>query len=147
MFYLQIGQVYNRATADVTVTVNDSENATFNCTATGSGDLNINWVCSDSSDSCGTSTTVGNNGGYIASSIEVVYTGAMNSTITCVVSQNLTMFLSDESDVEVRLPHTRIIHKAAQLTVIPMIITEAAINTTIDNFSFKGKKTILLTTL
>ena len=57
------------------------------------------------------------------------------------------MFLSDESDVEVRLPHTRIIHKAAQLTVIPMIITEAAINTTIDNFSFKGKKTILLTTL
>ena len=54
------------------------------------------------------------------------------------------MFLSDEPGVEIRLPHTRIIQKAAQLTVIPMIITEAAINTTIDNFSFKGKKTSIV---
>ena len=125
------------------ITVNEDEIVTFTCAANISGDLmiTIDWICSDSGN-CGSPSTDETDDGYIlTSTLKII--GVNNLTISCVVNQSLTISIPDEPGVEKRLPRTRIVQKAAQLTIIPTIITKAAISTTtIDNvdFSFKGKK-------
>ena len=103
----------------VDVTVNENESATFNCNATGSGDLTIEWNCSDSSN-CGMSNTDSNDG-YVTSTF-VIDDATNNLTITCVVTQNLTSLFSGESnDVEIRPPPVpaEALQRMAQLIVIP----------------------------
>ena len=114
------------------ITVNEGEIVTFTCAANGSGDLTIEWICSDSAN-CGSPSTDDTDDGYIlTSTLEII--GVNNLTISCVVNQSLTI---NEPGVEKRLPYTRIVQKAAQLTVIPTIITNNTITT--GSFSFKGK--------
>ena len=108
----------------VDVTVNEGENATFTCAAAGSGDLTIEWICSDGSN-CGTSSTDDSNDGYITSTF--VISGATNNLIvTCVVNVSLLGLSSGESnDVEIRPPPVpaEALRRMAQLIVIPAPIT------------------------
>lgn len=105
------------------VTVNEREVATFNCTATGSGNLTIEWICSGDSNCEGSSER---SGGYVTSILEIP--GATNLTVTCVVNQNLISLSSGGSDVEVRLPPdfvpAEVLQRTAQLTVIPAPTTD-----------------------
>ena len=125
------------------VTVNESESATFNCNATGSGDLTIEWICSDGSN-CGMSNTDSNDG-YVTSTF-VIDDATDNLTITCVVTQSLTNLFSGESnDVEVRPPPNFVPTKVlqAQLIVIPAPTTTAAAKpetTPIETTGSEGKK-------
>ena len=124
------------------ITINKDEIVTFTCIANSSVmDLTIEWICSDSSN-CGSPITDETDDEYIlTSTLEII--GVNNLTISCVVNQSLTSSLPGEPGVEKRPPCTRIVQKAAQLTVIPTIITKAASTsstTTTGSFSFKGKK-------
>ena len=99
----------------------------FNCTATGSGDLMIEWTCSDDSNCGVSSANIGNssklNNGSVTSTL--VITGVtINLTVTCAVIQNLTCLSSGESaDVEVRLPSIEKVLSTAQLIFIPVPTT------------------------
>ena len=101
--------------ADVIV----NEVATFTCSATtrGSGNLTIEWICSDGSN-CG-SPIHEKRHGYVTSTLQII--GATNLSVTCTVNQSLASFLSRESGIETRLPLTEIIlsSRTAQLIVIP----------------------------
>ena len=102
------------------------KNATFNCTATGSGDLIINWNCSDGSN-CGMSSTNSSNNGLVTSTLVITH-ATSNLTITCDVVQNLTSLSSGEStSIEVRLPWNFVrintVQSTAQLIVIPVPTT------------------------
>ena len=109
------------------VTVNENETATFNCTATGSGDLTIEWICSDDFN-CARSGTDDSNDGYVTSTFEI--TGATNLTVTCIVNQSLISLLFGESNVEIRLPPpTEALQRTAQLIVIPAPTTQPETNT------------------
>ena len=103
------------------VTVNASESANFTCTAAGSGDLNIKWICSDGSN-CGIPITDDSNDGNVTSTF-VIDDATSNLTVTCVVNQSLTSLSSGGSNVEVRLPPdfvpTKVLERIAQLIVIP----------------------------
>jgi hypothetical protein len=107
----------------VSVTVDQYENATFNCTATGPGDLKIVWTCSDGSN-CGISSTNRNNDGSLTSTL-VITRATSNLTVTCYVIQNLTRLSSSEpANVEVRLPSIETVPlSTAELTVIPISTT------------------------
>ena len=87
------------------VTVNQGEPATFTCTAAGSGDLTIQWNCSDGSN-CGQSSQSEDSGGGTVTSTLVITGASTNLNVTCVVNQNLTSLLSGESGIETRLPST-----------------------------------------
>ena len=101
----------------VSVTVNESENATFTCTAAAdSGDLIVEWICSDGSN-CGSSSKEERSDGYVTSILEIP--GETNLNVTCVVNQNLTSLLSEESNVEVQPPPTESLQRTAKLIVIP----------------------------
>ena len=91
------------------------ESATFNCTATSSGDLIINWNCSDRSNCDIMSSTSSSNSGSVTSTL--VITGATsNLNVTCNVMQDLTSLTSGESaSVEVRLPPIERVQRTAQL--------------------------------
>ena len=97
------------------------ESATFICTATGSGDLIINWNCSDGPNCDSTNSS---NNGSVTSTL--VITGATsNLTVTCNVTQNLTNLTSGESaDVEVRQPLDFVpierVQRTAQLIFMPV---------------------------
>ena len=101
------------------------ESATFNCTATGSGDLIIEWTCSNC-DNIIMSNTSSSNSGSITSTL--VITGATsNLTITCNVTRNLTSLTSGESaGVEVRLPPIERVQRTAQLIFTPVPTTVTA---------------------
>jgi hypothetical protein len=94
--------------------VNQYENATFNCTATGPGDLKIEWTCSDDSNYGVTSTS---NGSVLVASTLVITRATRNLTVTCNVIQNLSSMSS--GNVEVRLPWP--IQTTAQLIFIPVL--------------------------
>ena len=98
------------------VTVNENEIATFNCTAAGSGDLTIEWICSDCD--CDSPSNEKSDQLFVTSTLEIP--GATNLTVTCVVNQRLPSLSSGESnDVEVRLPPTEALRRTAQLIIIP----------------------------
>ena len=103
----------------VDVTVNESESATFTCAAShSSGDLTIEWICSDGSN-CGTSSTDDSNDGDVTSTF-VINNTISNLTVTCVVNLSLPDLSSGESnDVEVRPPPAEALWETAQLIVIP----------------------------
>ena len=108
------------------VTVDQYESATFNCTATGSGDLIINWNCSDGSN-CGMSSTNSSNNGSVTS-ILVITHATSNLTVTCNVMQNLASLTSGESaSVEVQQPSDFVpikrVQRTAQLIFIPVTTT------------------------
>ena len=113
--------------ADIAVTVTEGETATFNCTASGVGDLTIEWdvggvlynseTCSDT---CG-SINSKNNDGYVTSTLEI--TGETDLDISCIMVQRLITSSSDEPGVEMRLYRRLERAAAAQLTVIPAITT------------------------
>ena len=98
--------------------MNESDVATFDCTAIGTGDLNITWDVDGGSINSNTSSN-----GYVTSTLKI--TGAtINLTVTCIVTQTLTSsIITEEPGVEVRLPRVRMLHRVAQLTVIPAITT------------------------
>ena len=98
------------------VTVNQGEPATFTCTAAGSGDLTIQWNCSDGSN-CGSPIHEERRDGYVNSTYEIIG-GIANLNVTCAVNQSLASFLSGESGVEQRLPSPIEAVRTAQLTVI-----------------------------
>ena len=135
------------------VTVNESETAIFNCTATGVGNLTIEWdVDGDvyNSETCSESTTCGSinsesGNGYVTSTLNI--TGETDLDISCVVNQNLT-FSSENPSIEIRQPPTRTIRgEVAQLTVIPAPTTTTTQSTiTLDpgDVPTDGKKDDLL---
>ena len=94
-----------------------NEVANFTCSATtrGSGDLTIEWICSDGSN-CG-SPIHEKRRGYVTSTLQII--GATSLNVTCIVNQNLASFLSRESGVETQLPLTETLSRTAQLIVIP----------------------------
>ena len=112
------------------MTMDQYESATFNCTATGSGDFIIEWTCSNGSNvNCGTSSISSSNNGLVTSTL--VITGATsNLTVTCNVMQNLTSLTSGESaSIEVRLPPGPIerAQKTAQFFMpVPTTVTVTA---------------------
>ena len=109
------------------ITVNESESATFDCTATDVGDLTIEWdvggvlynneTCSDT---CGSINTVNNNR-HVTSTLAI--TGETDLDISCVVIQRSMTSSSNEPGVEMRL-YGRL-ERAAQLMVIPTVTTAA----------------------
>ena len=79
------------------------DSATFTCIATGSGDLIIEWTCSDGSN-CDMSNTISSNNGSVTRTL-VIIGATSNLTVTCNVMQNLINLTSGESaSVEVRRP-------------------------------------------
>ena len=101
------------------VTVNQGEPATFTCTAAGSGDLTIQWNCSDGSN-CGQSSQSEDSGGGTVTSTLVITGASTNLNVTCVVNQSLASFLSGESGIEARLPlPTEVLTANCKLIVIP----------------------------
>jgi hypothetical protein len=103
--------------------VDQYENATFNCTATGPGDLDIVWYCSDGSN-CGMSRTNRNNDGSVTSTL-VITRVTSTVTVTCAVIQNLTNTLSSEepANVEVRLPPIEIVQRSTAQLIVPIPTT------------------------
>ena len=99
------------------------ESATFTCTATSSGDLIIEWTCSDGSN-CDNIMSSTNNGSVTST---LVITGATsNLTVTCNVMQDVgqTNLTSGESaSVEVRLPIE--VQRTAQLIFMPVPTTSS----------------------
>ena len=98
------------------VTVNERDPATFTCSATGSGELIIEWICSGSTD-CDGIISDDSTGGYVTSTYQITRASA-SLTITCVVNQSLASFKSVESDIEIRLPQPLTTRRKAELTVI-----------------------------
>ena len=87
--------------------------ATFSCTATGSGDLIINWNCSDGSN-CDMSSISSSKNGSVTSTL-VITDAISNLAVTCNVMQDLTSLTSGESaSVEVRLPPIERVQRTAQ---------------------------------
>ena len=105
------------------------ESATFNCTATGSGDLIIEWTCSDGSncDNIIMSNLSSSNNGSVTSTL--VITGATsNLTVTCNVMRDLTslqLTSGESASVEVRLPIERV-QRTVQLIFTPVPTTVTA---------------------
>ena len=105
------------------------ESATFNCTATGSGDPNIEWTCSDidgsNCDNIIMSSNSSSNNGSVTSTL--VITGATSDlTVTCNVTRDLTSLTSGESaSVKVRLPIEKV-QRTAQLIFTPVPTTVTA---------------------
>ena len=101
--------------------MNEREVATFNCTATGVGDLTIEWDvdgCSKSTTNCGSINSESGDG-YVTSTLNI--TGVTDLNISCVVNQNLT-FSSEDPSIEIRLPlnRTRTVQgNTVQLMIIP----------------------------
>ena len=104
-----------------------NEVATFTCSATtrGSGNLTIEWICSDGSN-CGSPIidyiTYGpiheKRHGYVTSTLQII--GATSLNVTCIVNQSLASFSSRESGIETRLPGlTEMLSRTTQLIVIP----------------------------
>ena len=118
---------------------NEIATVTFNCTATGSGDLIIEWICSDDSNYCSSSREE-RSGGYVTSTLEI--SGATNLSVTCAVNQSLTSLLSEESnDIEVRPPPIIALRRTAKLIVIPAPITATQLETTPpETIGSEGKK-------
>ena len=110
--------------------MNENEIAmvTFSCTATGSGDLIIEWICSDDANYCSSSREK-KSGGYVTSILEI--SDATNLNVTCAVNQSLTSLFSEESnDIEVRPPPVIALQRTAQLIVIPAPLTATQPDTT-----------------
>ena len=109
--------------------MNQFESAIFNCTATGSGDLIIEWTCSDingsNCDNIIMSSNSSSNIGSVTSTL--VITGATSDlTVTCNVTRDLTSLTSGESaSVEVWLPIERV-QRTAQLIFMPVPTTVTA---------------------
>ena len=107
---------------------NEIATVTFNCTATGSGYLIIEWICSDDANYFSSSREERSDG-YVTSILKI--SGASNLSVTCAVNQSLTSLLSEESnDIEVRPPPIITLQRTAQLTVIPAPITATQLETT-----------------
>ena len=102
---------------NVMVNQSTSDAAIFNCSATGSGELTIEWICSDGTD-CGSIIDDDSADGYVTSTYQITNASA-SLNITCVVNQSLASFMSEESDIYTRLPHTELLRRTAKLTVIP----------------------------
>ena len=114
-------------------TVNEGEVATFSCTATGRGDLTIEWVVGEvryNMDNCSPSEicnriNIANTGGSVTGILEITASLVTNSVmIACIMKQNLSSSASSFGQpivgVEVRPPPIRTLRSvAAQLTVIP----------------------------
>ena len=98
------------------VMVNEGDPATFTCSATGSGELTIEWSCSASDGTdCGSCTNEEGTDGRMTSTYMITRASA-SLNVTCVVSQSLASFMS-ESNIETRLPEP--LMRRAELTVIP----------------------------
>ena len=113
------------------VIVNESETATFNCTATGVGDLTIEWNVGGELYNCETcsesphcdSINSESNDGYVTSTLEI--TGETDLDIRCVLNQDI-IISSGEPGVETRWPPPRTVQgEAARITVIPAVTTTA----------------------
>ena len=112
------------------------ESATFNCTATGSGDLIMEWTCSDidgsNCDNIIMSNISSSNSGSVTSTL-VITRATSNLTVTCNMIQNLTNLTSRESaSVEVQLPPnfvsiTREL-RTAQLIFMPVPTTTTTLS-------------------
>ena len=70
------------------VIVNEVANFTCSATTRGSGDLTIEWICSDGSN-CG-SPIHEKRRGYVTSTLQII--GATSLNVTCIVNQNLASF-------------------------------------------------------
>ena len=108
--------------------INQFESATFNCTATGSGDTNIEWTCSDidgsNCDNIIMSSNSSSNIGSVTSTL--VITGATSDlTVTCNVTRDLPSLESANASIEVRLPIERV-QRTAQLIFMPVPTTVTA---------------------
>ena len=103
--------------ANVTVNQSTSYAAIFICSATGSGELTIEWICSDGTD-CGSIINDDSADGYVTSTYQITRASA-SLNVTCVVNQSLASFMSEEFDIETQLPHTEPLTRTAELTVIP----------------------------
>ena len=100
------------------IMVNESDPATFTCSATGSGELTIEWMCSDGTN-CGSSANDEGANGHMTSTYHISSASA-SLNVTCVVNQSLASFMSEESDIETLLPPTEEpLMRRAELTVIP----------------------------
>ena len=108
---------------NVTVNQSTSDTAIFNCSATGSGELTIEWICSDGTD-CGSVIDDNSTDGRITSTYQITSASA-SLNVTCVVNQSLASFMSEESNIEIRLPRTKPLMRTAELTVIPAPTTAA----------------------
>ena len=125
-----LGDLTNITGSPASAIVNEGETATYICTATGVGDLTIEWDVHGelyNSETCSESPTCDSinsesNDGYVTSTLEI--TGETDLDISCVVVQMLTTSSSDEPGVEMRL-YGRL-ERAAQLMVIPTVTTAAA---------------------
>ena len=112
------------------VSVSQYESATFNCTATGSGDISIEWSCDGSNCSGKSDTTIGGEDGYVTSTLNITRATG-NLAVTCHVMQNLIRLMSEASnDVEVRLPPRFVANMTAQLIFMPVATTTSTPPTT-----------------
>ena len=111
-------------------TVNESEVATFSCTATGRGGLTIEWDvggqqynmdnCPPLDNGCNITNITDNTGDSVTSTLEI--TAMMTNSVTCVVKQDLSSstisFGPPVVGVESRPPPIRMLwSQPAQLTV------------------------------
>ena len=93
------------------ITVNERETATFDCNATGLGDLTIEWdvggdlynreTCPESPTCDSINSESGD--GYVTSTLEI--TAVTDLDIRCIVYQIL-IFSSEDPSIEIRLPPT-----------------------------------------
>ena len=116
-------------------TVNEGEVAIFNCTATGRGDLTIEWDVDEirySMDNCSPSeicnriSNTNNTGGSVTSTLQIT-ASLVTDFVACVMKQNLSSSASSfglpMNDIEVRPPPIRTLRSVAQLTVIALPTT------------------------
>ena len=111
-------------------TVNENEVATFSCTATGSGDLTVEWDvgdkrynmdnCTPLENGCNITNITDNTGDSVTSTLKI--TAMVNNSVTCVVKQDLSSstisFGQPVVGVESRTPPIRMLSsQPAQLTV------------------------------
>lgn len=107
-----------------------NEVATFSCSATGTGDLSIEWDvggvlydhvrCFESPNCESITDNEINQHRFLTSVLRI--TGVNSLEISCIVNQNLTISSQVISGVEIRQPpstYMRTIQETAQLTVIP----------------------------
>ena len=116
------------------VMVNERDPATFTCSANGSGELTIEWICSDGTN-CGSSTNDEGADGRMTSTYKITSASA-SLNVTCVVNQSLASFMSEEADIEIRLPRTEPLTRTAKLTVI--LAPTIAITTTLPDSQQPG---------
>ena len=113
MFWLFVDRVSIVESPANNITVNESEIATFTCTVTGGDNFNIEWdvggvlygnkTCMESPKCESIDNSESNDGGLTST---LIVTGMTSLDITCVINQTLTV-PSEESGVEIRLPHTQ----------------------------------------